>query len=63
MSKKFELDVWYVDHCTLMTDLKIIYLTIKNVLKRSDIGEGAEDMEDIDDLHFIEKLRAIQTQK
>ena len=63
LSKKFEMDVWYVDHCTLMTDFKIIYLTIKNVLKRSDIGEGAENMEDIDDLHFIEKLRAIQTQK
>ena len=34
---KFELDVWYVDHLSLSTDLKIIYLTIKNVLRRKDI--------------------------
>lgn len=56
LSKKFELDVWYVDHCTLMTDLKIIYMTIMNVIKRSDIGEGAGDMKDVDDLGFSEKI-------
>ena len=56
LSKKFELDVWYVDHCTFLTDLKIIWLTIWNVLKRSDVGEGGSDMVDIDDLGFIEKL-------
>ena len=63
LSKKFELDVWYVDHCTLATDLKIIWLTVMNVLKRSDIGVGAGDMEDIDDLHFTEKIRTIQARK
>lgn len=56
LSKKFEYDVWYVDHCTLMTDLKIIYMTVMNVVKRSDIGEGAEDMKDVDDLGFSEKI-------
>ena len=56
LSKKFEYDVWYVDHCTLMTDLRIIYMTIKNVVKRSDIGEGAGDMKDVDDLGFSEKI-------
>ena len=56
LSKKFEYDVWYVDHCTLMTDLKIIYMTIMNVIKRSDIGEGAGDMKDVDDLGFSEKI-------
>ena len=56
LSKKFELDVWYVDHCTFLTDLKIIWLTIWNVLKRSDVGEGGSDMVDIDDLGFLEKL-------
>ena len=61
LSKKFEYDVWYVDHCTLMTDIKIIYMTIMNVLKRSDIGEGAGDMEDIDDLGFTEKIKDILT--
>lgn len=28
-SEKFALDVWYVDHCTLMTDIKIVLITIK----------------------------------
>lgn len=37
-TEKFKLDVWYVDHCTLWTDLKIIFLTIKNVLMRKDIN-------------------------
>lgn len=30
-TKKFELDVWYVDHCSFLLDLKIIFLTIKKV--------------------------------
>lgn len=37
-SEKFKLDVWYVDHCTLITDLKVIFITIKNVLMRKDIN-------------------------
>ena len=49
LSKKFELDVWYVDHLSFWVDLKIILLTIKNVLMREDIGEGGSDMVDIDD--------------
>lgn len=36
-TKKFELDVWYVDHCSLWLDIKIIFMTIKNVLKSKDI--------------------------
>lgn len=60
LSKKFEYDVWYVDHCTLMTDLKIIWITVMNVIKRSDIGEGAGDMKDVDDLNFAEKLKAMR---
>ena len=57
LSKKFELDVWYVDHCSLRIDLIIIWLTIMKVLKHSDVGEGAEDMKNIDDLHFLERLQ------
>ena len=38
LSKKFEYDVWYVDHCSLWLDIKIIWMTILNVLKRSDVG-------------------------
>ena len=37
-TEKFKLDVWYVDHCTLWTDLRIIFITIKNVLMRNDIN-------------------------
>lgn len=36
--KKFELDVWYVDHVSLMTDIKVVFLTIKKVLFREDIN-------------------------
>ena len=36
-TKKFELDVWYVDHCSLWLDIKIIFMTIMNVLKSKDI--------------------------
>lgn len=37
-TEKFKLDVWYVDHCTLWTDIKIIFITIKNVLLRKDVN-------------------------
>lgn len=39
-TKKFELDVWYVDHCSFLLDLKIVFLTIKNVLVRKDINSA-----------------------
>lgn len=45
-TKKFELDVWYVDNCTLWTDIKVIFITIMKVLKRADISqEGQATME------------------
>lgn len=45
-AKKFELDVWYVDNCTLWTDIKVIFITIMKVLKRADISqEGQATME------------------
>lgn len=37
-TEKFKLDVWYVDHCTLWTDIKVIFITIKKVLFREDIN-------------------------
>lgn len=47
--KKFELDVWYVDHISFMTDLKVIFLTIKKVVCREDINqEGEATMEEFD---------------
>lgn len=39
-SEKFKLDVWYVDHVSLWTDLKVIFITIKNVLMRKDINSA-----------------------
>ena len=45
-TEKFKLDVWYVDHCTLKTDLNVIFTTIKKVIRRSDISqEGVATME------------------
>ena len=44
--KKFELDVWYVDHISFVTDIKVIFITIKKVLFREDISqEGQATME------------------
>ena len=39
-SEKFMLDVWYVDHLSPWVDLKIIFITIKNVLMRKDINSA-----------------------
>lgn len=36
-TEKFKLDVWYVDHVSLWIDIKVIFLTIKNVLSSKDI--------------------------
>ena len=45
-TKKFELDVWYVDHLSFLLDLKIIFLTIKKVFVREGISqEGQATME------------------
>lgn len=38
-TEKFKLDVWYVDHCTLWTDIKVILITIKKVLFKEDINQ------------------------
>ncbi len=45
-SKKFELDVWYVDNISLILDVKIFFLTIKKVFVREGISqEGQVTME------------------
>ena len=36
-TKKFELDVWYVDHISFALDCKIVWQTAMKVLKRADI--------------------------
>ena len=37
-TKKFELDVWYVDHCSFLLDLKIVFMTIRKVFIREGIS-------------------------
>ena len=45
--EKFKLDVWYVDHLSLKTDLKVILITLKKVLFREDINSDNDTtMED-----------------
>ena len=41
-TEKFKLDVWYVDHVSLMTDLKVIWITVMKVLKRADISQEGQ---------------------
>lgn len=62
LSKKFEYDVWYVDHLTFWLDLKIIWMTVLNVVCRKDIGEGSGSMEEIDDLGFAAKFKELAEQ-
>ena len=57
LSKKFEYDVWYVNHCIFSTDIKIVWMSIMSVVKRSNIGEGAVNMAEVDDLGFAEKMK------
>ena len=36
-TKKFELDVWYVENTTFLLDLEILWLTLMKVITRKDI--------------------------
>lgn len=41
-SEKFRLDVWYVDHCTFINDVKVIFSTIKKVIARDGISQAGQ---------------------
>ena len=41
-TERFKLDVWYVDHCTLWTDLQVIWITLMKVIKREGISEEGQ---------------------
>ena len=41
-AEKFKFDVWYVDHCSLMTDLKIILITVRKVLAHDGISQDGQ---------------------
>lgn len=38
-TEKFKLDVWYVDHVSFLTDMKVFILTIKKVICRDNINQ------------------------
>ena len=40
--EKFKLDVWYVDHCSFLTDVKVILTTIKKVIVRDGISQNGQ---------------------
>lgn len=40
--EKFKLDVWYVDHCSFLTDVKVILTTIKKVIARDGIAQNGQ---------------------
>ncbi len=54
-SKRFKLDVEYVDNLNFVLDCKIIWLTIKKVFQTSDIGAG-QTVDEVDDLGISKNL-------
>lgn len=40
--KKFELDLWYVDHIVFLLDCKILFLTVLKVFKREGVSKEGE---------------------
>lgn len=55
-SKRFELDVWYVGHLSFKLDVKIVMMSIKNVLFRKDISMDKHIASE-DDLGFLNVIR------
>lgn len=41
--QKFERDVWYVDHVSFALDVKILFMTIRNVFQRSGVNAGVNE--------------------
>ena len=54
-SQKFVYDVWYVDHLSLGLDIKILWMTVMNVIRRKDIGNGLQN--EVDDLGWGERKK------
>ena len=46
-ARKFELDVWYVDHMSFLLDCKIVWMTICNILRRKDISQQGQATMDV----------------
>jgi undecaprenyl phosphate N,N'-diacetylbacillosamine 1-phosphate transferase len=41
-AQKFEYDVWYVENLSFLLDIKILFLTVQNVIKRTGINQSSE---------------------
>lgn len=54
-SQKFVYDVWYVDHLSFALDIKILWMTVMNVIKRKDIGNGIQN--EVDDLGWGDRQK------
>lgn len=52
-SQKFVYDVWYVDHLSFSIDMKILWMTVMNVIRSKDVGNGLQN--EVDDLGWAEK--------
>lgn len=57
LSKKFDYDVWYTENITFLLDCKIIFITILRIFHSKDIGKGACNMTDVDDLGFDKRIK------
>ncbi len=56
-SEKFKYDVWYIDNCSFMIDLKIFVLTIVKVFKQDNVGLGDYNDDEVDDLGWNKHLK------
>ena len=54
-SQKFVYDVWYVDNLSLGLDIRILWMTVMNVIRRKDIGNGLQN--EVDDLGWGERKK------
>jgi len=59
-SRRLELDVWYVDHFSLRLDLRILAMTVREVLLERGAIPG-QDIDEIDDLGFAPRLAASES--
>jgi len=62
-SERLKNDVYYVDHLSLLLDIKIILLTIRSVLFKSGNVINGQNVETIDDIGLTRNLKSIQPGK
>jgi undecaprenyl phosphate N,N'-diacetylbacillosamine 1-phosphate transferase len=55
-SERFDNDVYYVDHVSLLLDLKIVFMTINSVLFKSSTISNGQTVDEVDDLGISKNL-------